>query len=198
MSLNLRKLEAEGAAKPTRNRPTHGVQAYLKGGRLPSGRAWKRAQVEIEALRQALLRQYGGDAIKPDVAALVESAIEALTVQRLSSLYVKKAGILRRDSLRDGVLELHPVLAGQFLAYHNAVRLNLEAAARLARDKRGERVPSPLEIAAEIDALKEAPQGEVRVAGARNQAGAEEVASPGANGEDGGGDPGDPSGEGEA
>jgi hypothetical protein len=176
MSLSLRKLEAAGAAKPTRNRPTHGVQAYLKGGRLPSGRAWKRAQVEIEALRQALLRQYGGDAIKPDVAALVESAIEALTVQRLSSLYVKKAGILRRDSLRHGVFELHPVLAGQFLAYHNAVRLNLEAAARLAKG-RAEGTGETL-----ADIIRESDQAAAeKAAGARKETGGEEIAPPASN-----------------
>jgi hypothetical protein len=161
MSLNLRKLEGEGAVGPTGAKAKHGVQAYLKGGRLPSGRAWRRAQAEIDKLRLDLVRQYGGPLIRPDVAALVESAIEALTVQRLSALYIRKAGLFRRDSLNNGALELHPVLSGQFLAYHNAVRLNLESAARLAGQKPPE--PTTLTLEAYV-AAKDAEKAQAREA----------------------------------
>jgi len=149
--ISLRKLEEE-AGKPARTK--HGIRAYLNTGKLPSGRAWKRIQAEIVKLRADLIRQYGGESIRPDVAAMIESAIEGLTIQRLASLYVRKAGILRRDSLKDGNLELHSILSGQFVSYANLVRLNLEAAARLAGQKGPEPITTIAEIIREVDAEK--------------------------------------------
>lgn len=131
--MSLRKIEEE-SGKPARVK--HGIYAYLDSGKLPSGRAWLRVQGEIEHLRAALIEQYGGtEKIQPAVLCLIESAIEGLTIQKLSALYVKKAGILRRDHLKEGDLALHTVLSGSFIAYANLVRLNLEAAARLADRK---------------------------------------------------------------
>jgi hypothetical protein len=150
MSLNLRKVEAEGAKRTARK---HGVYAYLVSGKLPSGRAWKRTQADVAAIRKALIERYGGDKIQPDVLALVESAVEGLTVQRLAGLYVKKAGILRADSLAKGNLELHSILSGQFIAYGNLVRLNLESAARLAAQRAPEGpIPTPAELIREVEA----------------------------------------------
>lgn len=193
MSLNLRKLEAAAGVKA---RTTHGVRAYLNSGKLPSGRAWKKVQAEVSELRLALIEQYGGDKIQPAVLALIESAIEGLMIQRLSSLYVKKAGILRRDSLKAGDLCLHSILSGQFVSYANLVRLNLEAAARLAAQRGPEAAPTIAEIIREVDAEKAQEAGEC--ASARAKAGkaqggeavsvdigenAEEIARPGTNGE---------------
>jgi hypothetical protein len=132
MSESLRKVEAEGA-KPRAVK--HGIYAYLDGGKLPSGRVWKRELAKLNRTREDLILEFGGERIKPSVRALVESAMEALTIQRLSLLYIKRGGIIRRDSLRKGNLQLHDVLSGQFISYGNAVRLNLEAAARMATMK---------------------------------------------------------------
>lgn len=132
MSMNLRKLETQGGKKRKRGKAKHGVYAYLASGKLPSGRSWKKTQAQVLKLREDLIKQYGGDKIRPTVLALIESAIEGLTIQRLAGLYVKKAGILRVDSLGRGNRELHSILSGQFISYANLVRLNLEAAARLA------------------------------------------------------------------
>jgi len=163
MSLSLRKIEAE-AGKGARVK--HGAYAYLAGGKLPSGRAWLRVQAEISRLREALIKQYGGDKIQPAVLCLIESAIEGLTIQKLSTLYVKKAGILRRDSMKHGDLSLHSILSGQFISYANLVRLNLEAAARMAERKpQDERVIDVLEYVAEFDreqAKREAQEAEAR------------------------------------
>jgi hypothetical protein len=128
-----RLLEAEAGQKTRREK--HGVIGYLNTGKLPSGRAWERVQVEVRRTREALIKQYGGDKIRPDVLALVESACEALVVQKLSALYVKKAGIMRADSLGKGNLELHSVLCGQFISYANLVRASLTSAATLASQK---------------------------------------------------------------
>ena len=153
MSMSLRKLEAQGAK---RGGVRHSIYGFLASGKLPSGRAWKRAQQEISRLREALIAQYGGDKIQPAVLALLESAIEGLTIQRLSGLYVKKAGILRRDSLKRGDLALHSILSGQFISYANLVRLNLESAARLAAQKPLEDPAATVaELIAEVDAEAE-------------------------------------------
>jgi len=157
MSFSLRKVEAEGAKKAHFK---HGVYALLDKGKLPSGRAWKREQKKISDLREAMIEQYGGKDIKPDVLALIESAIEGLLIQRLATVYVRKVGIMRRDSLKRGDLQLHSVLSGQFISYANLVRLNLEAAARLASQNHTGPTMMPLEIAAEIDAAKVASEGE--------------------------------------
>jgi hypothetical protein len=154
MNVNLRKIEAQGAKKTHKK---HGVYAFLTSGKLPSGRSWKRTQVQVARLREELIRQYGGDKIQPSVLALIESAISGLTIQRLGELYVKKAGILRGDSLAKGNLELHSILSGQFISYANLVRLNLEAAARLAAQKAPEGpLPTIAEIVREHDQAEEA------------------------------------------
>jgi len=172
MSFSLRKLEAEGSRRARRK---HGVYAYLDKNHLPSGRAWKRAQKEISELREAIIAQYGGKDIQPAVLALIESAIEGLTIQRLSSLYVNKAGIIRQDSLKRGDLQLHSVLSGQFISYANLVRLNLEAAARLASRTPAEAAPTPFEIAAEIDAAKDEAQGEASPGASEKGEGEDEI-----------------------
>jgi len=152
MSMSLRKIEAAGDKG---GRLKHGVYAYLDKGKLPSGRAWLRVQAEISSLRKALIEEYGGvEKIQPSVLCLIESAIEGLTIQKLSTMYVKKAGILRQDSLKHGDLALHSVLSGQFISYANLVRLNIEAAARLADRKAPEGEPDVLTFVAEFDREK--------------------------------------------
>lgn len=178
MSFSLRKLEAGGSRRARRK---HGVYAYLDKNHLPSGRAWKRAQREISELREAIIAQYGGKDIQPAVLALIESAIEGLTIQRLSSLYVNKAGIIRQDSLKRGDLQLHSVLSGQFISYANLVRLNLEAAARLASRTPAEAAPTPFEIAAEIDSAKEEAQGEASPGASEKGEGEDEITPQSAN-----------------
>jgi hypothetical protein len=118
----------------------HGVAAYLKTGAIPSGRAFRRVQKEITQIREDLFGspKYGGPGkISPDVRAILEGAIGGLTVEKLCTLYVKRAGILRLDSLAVGNLALHDVLGRHYVAFANLVRLNLEAAARLAAQGQG-------------------------------------------------------------
>jgi len=119
-------------AIPRKTGMTHGIRAFVDSGKLPSGRAYRRAMKEVSLIRDRLVAKYGGDKIEPDVEAMVDSAAKAMMVQELCSLYIKRYGILRRDSLNQGNLELHSVLAKSFASYANLARLSLEAAARLA------------------------------------------------------------------
>jgi hypothetical protein len=132
MSLSLRKLEAAGAKK-TKTR--HYIRAFENRGRLPSGRAWKRTQARILDLYRGIYKRYGGDAIRPDVKALIDGARDARIIRELGMLYVTRAGVMRGDSLMKGNLEMHSVICAQLVAYSNLERLNLEAAARLAAQK---------------------------------------------------------------
>jgi hypothetical protein len=90
---------------------------------------------EVSLVRERLITKYGGDKIEPDVLAMVDSAAKAMMIQELCTIYIKRAGIMRKDSLNAGNLELHSVLAKSYASYANLVRLSLEAAARLADRK---------------------------------------------------------------
>jgi hypothetical protein len=145
---------------PRKTGMTHGVAAYVNTGRLPSGRAYRRAMKEVSVTRGRLIAKYGGDKIEPDVLALVDSAAKAMMVQELCSLYIKRAGILRQDSLIQGNLELHSVLAKSYASYANLTRLNLEAAARLADRKQPDITPDIVTWAEEFDAQKAAQEAQ--------------------------------------
>jgi len=120
---------------PRKTGMTHGVRAFVDSGKLPSGRLYRRAMKEVSATRERLIAKYGGDKIEPDVLAMVDSAAKAMMIQELCTIYIKRAGVMRKDSLNAGNLELHSVLAKSYASYANLVRLSLEAAARLADRK---------------------------------------------------------------
>ena len=142
-------------AIPRKTGMTHGIRAYIDSGKLPSGRAYRRAVKEISLIRNRLVAKYGGDKIEPDVLVMIESAAKSMMVQELCSLYIKRAGILRRDSLNDGNLELHSVLARSYVSYANLTRLSLEAAARLAGIRIELNEPDVLTYIKAFDAQKE-------------------------------------------
>jgi hypothetical protein len=115
---------------------------------------------EVSLIRDRLVAKYGGDRIEPDVLAMVDSAAKAMMVQELCSLYIKRYGILRRDSLNEGNLELHSVLAKSFASYANLARLSLEAAARLAGIRVEQNEPDILTYIKTFDAQKAAQEAE--------------------------------------
>jgi len=135
---------------------THGVRAFVDSGKLPSGRAYRRAMKEVSLIRDRLVTKYGGDKIEPDVLVMIDSAAKSMMVQELCTLYIKKSGILRRDSLNLGNLELHSVLARSFASYANLTRLSLEAAARLAGIRIEQNEPDIMDYIKTFDAQKAA------------------------------------------
>lgn len=195
MSMSLRKLETEGARKKG---VKHGVSAYAKTGQvprnLPSARAWKRTQARVREMYAAVRQRYGGDNILPDVEVLIAGAQDARLIRELGMLYVKRAGVMRADSLAKGNLEMHSILCAQLVAYSNLERLNLEAAARLAQQKLPEGpAPTIFEIIREHDAA----EAEAKAAGAQerkqtdegNGRAASEIVQPGAAEAEGQADP---------
>jgi len=142
---------------------THGVRAFVDSGKLPSGRLYRRAMKDVSLVRERLIVKYGGDKIEPDVLAMVDSAAKAMMIQELCTIYIKRAGILRKDSLDAGNLELHSVLAKSYASYANLVRLSLEAAARLADREPQASSQAALETYltsfSRVDELEPAPDG---------------------------------------
>lgn len=121
---------AESGAKKPAKRQSHGIYSYLNSGKLPSGRAYKRAQRQIDELRKQLIEMYGGEEnIRPDIRILVEGAITSATIQLLCQTYLKKSGIFRQDSLKQGDLALHSVLQKGFSTYAALGMRQLETAA---------------------------------------------------------------------
>jgi hypothetical protein len=78
-------------------------------------------------LRNEMIERYGGDKVAPEAVILIDGTIEALGVQKLQGLYIRKAGIIRQDSLKAGNLELHSILGKNWISYANVVRQNLLA-----------------------------------------------------------------------
>jgi hypothetical protein len=122
----------------------------VKAGELPRQRTYLRAY--LQAARDGLIEDLGPreEDLTTAQRVLVDRAISKLSVVRCIEEHVKEEGVFRGR-------ELSPVMAKSYITYCESIRRDLEA---LGISKRaGERVLSPLEIAAEIDAgkAKEAP-----------------------------------------
>jgi hypothetical protein len=89
---------------------------------------------------------------------------------------------MRSDSLMAGNFELHSVLSGQFISYANLVRLNLEAAARMAKISAEAPGETLADIIAESDRAEEAKAKAAEKGESPDQdQGDEEIAPPGAS-----------------
>ncbi len=104
-------------------------------------------RVYLQAARDGLIEDLGPREADLTTAqlVLVDRAISKLSAVRCIEEYIKKVGVFKGG-------ELNPVMAKSYITYCESIRRDLEA---LGISKRvGERVLSPLEIAAEIDAEK--------------------------------------------
>ncbi len=139
---------------------THGAYSLIArpGGPLPSRRIY--IERWLSEVRAGLIRDLGPEEkdLSAAQAIIIDRVIGKLGVIRCIEEHVREKGIMNGDELR-GLLGKH------YLGWANSLRLDLLALGIGKRE--GERILSPLEIAAEIDAEK---------AGAGNQAGGEENA----------------------
>jgi hypothetical protein len=144
-----------GPGRPRTARAKHGIHSWVDSKRLPQGRAFSKTRRELGQLRTALIDRRGGDAkITPEELILIDSAIEALGVQKLLGLYVKTYGIIDGQSSKHGRLELSPILSKNWIAYANVTRQALLALNTLAPAGSDDDVLTPLQLAAVIDAEK--------------------------------------------
>jgi hypothetical protein len=158
---------------------THGAYSLIArpGGPLPS----KRVYIErwLSEVRAGLIADLGPTEKDLTIgqAVLIDRVIGKLGVIRCIEEHVREKGIMNGEELR-GLLGKH------YLSWANSLRLDLLALGIGKRE--GERILSPLEIAAEIDAEK---------AGAGNQAEGEENAPHNSLHRPVSGDPGEGPGE---
>lgn len=138
---------------PQRKRhwPKHNLYSWIDSKRMPSGPSFQRIRRELARLRTELIEAHGGDEkITPEARILIDSAIEALGVQKMMTLYTRKFGLVDAVAAHNGRLELSPILGKNYISYGNSVRQALLALAELERSKgREDEGPTPIEILAE-------------------------------------------------
>ena len=106
---------------------SHGIYSWLKTGKVnPSIRGFRKIQTYIREIEKDLVNDLGGEEnLTAAQEVLVKSTIEAYGVLLLSMAYCRRHTIFRPDKLKEGVLELQPVLGHQTLAFLNTLRQNL-------------------------------------------------------------------------
>lgn len=134
-----------------------GVHSWLKTGRInPSIRGYKKLQKYLQDIERDLVEMQGGPGkLSAAKEILIKSVVEAYGVLFLSSMYVKRHGILRPDMLKKGVVELQPVLGKQFIAFMNTIRQGL-----LALGLDGAEADKMLDIKDYIELKAEKPEGQ--------------------------------------
>lgn len=126
---------------PAKRQPRHGIYSWVNSKKIPSGRAFQAVRRELGLMREELAQAHGGEKITPDAEILVDSVIEALGVQKLLGLYVRKYGVVDGQAAKRGRLELSPILAKNWISYGNTVRQALLALREL--DKGGGKDDGP-------------------------------------------------------
>lgn len=121
----MKKTKQKNPLRPVKT----GVYSWLKTGRInPSIRGYKKLQKYLQDIEHDLVEMQGGPGkLTAAKEILIKSVVEAYGVLFLSSMYVKKHGILRPDMMKKGVIELQPVLGKQFIAFMNTIRQGLLA-----------------------------------------------------------------------
>ncbi len=149
----------------------------VRAGELPERRAYLRAY--LTEVREGLVNNLGP--LEADLATaqvvLIDRVISKLSIIRCIEEHVREKGVFTKAG------ELDSVLSKSYLAWANSIRLDLQA---LGLDKKaGEKILSPLEVAAEIDREKTAKDKE------DGEKGAGEFVDPRASQGEIGGGPGD-------
>jgi len=174
-----------GAGRMKTTRAKHGIHNWVDSRRLPKGRAFAKTRRELGQIRTALIERRGGDEkITPEDLILIDSVIEALSVQKFLGLYVKQYGVVDERSAKRGRIELSPILSRNWVAYANVVRQAILALESLKRDHQDDGALTIRQIIAEVDQEK----AEAQAARAREAAtGGPGEAQDGRSSEDGAG-----------
>lgn len=143
--MNDNKAKKNSKKKPGRPPQSGAYSLIVQAGELPERRTYLR--IDLQASHDGLIKDLGPREADLTTAErlLIDRAISKLGVIRCIEEHVKETGVFKAG-------ELSPVLAKSYTNYCESLRRDLEA---LGINKRaGERILSPLEIAAEIDAEK--------------------------------------------
>lgn len=142
-----------GLPAPIKRRPSsrHGLYSWVNSKAVPSGRAAQAIRRDLSRTRTELVQAHGGEKISPDALILVDSVVEALGVQKLCGLHVRKHGVVDERSARRGCLELSPVLGKNWISYANLVRQGILALREIDKDREKDDAPDMGAILAEYE-----------------------------------------------
>jgi hypothetical protein len=112
----------------------HGIEYYLRTGRLPSVRG-RRALARSLREFETDLRSSLGEDLTPQRETLMRQVLRCENVLRLIELYLVRGSPMSPYKLRKGKLELQPVLAQSYGHFLNVQRMALLA---LGLDRKGE------------------------------------------------------------
>ena len=144
-----------GAGRMKTTRAKHGIHSWVDSRRLPKGRAFAKTRRELGQIRTALIERRGGDEkITSEDFILIDSVIEALSVQKFLGLYVKQYGVVDERSAKRGRIELSPILSRNWVAYANVARQAILALESLKRDHQDDGALTIRQIIAEVDQEK--------------------------------------------
>lgn len=93
----------------------------------PSIRGHKKLQAYLMDLERELTELQGPKGMTAGREIIIKSTIEAYGAVLLAGMYCKRAGLLRPDLAKKGIIEFQPVLGKQFLSFMNTIRQNLMA-----------------------------------------------------------------------
>jgi hypothetical protein len=114
---------------------THGLGFFLRTGRIsPTVYGHRRLQEYLRDMERALVEEQGGAkqlSIKEEL--LIKSSMEAYGIILLAAMYCKKHGVLEPKKLKDGIIDLQPILSRSMIAYQNTLRQNLLALSGMKR-----------------------------------------------------------------
>jgi len=102
----------------------HGAWS-LAGGRIPSVRGIRKLREELEGIRMRLEEITPGLNVKKQL--LISQIVRTEGQIRLIEMYLRKAGIVRPDKWRRGILDLQPSLSNSYLSFLNSQRLAILA-----------------------------------------------------------------------
>jgi hypothetical protein len=136
---------------PAQKTPRHGLYSWISSKKLPQGRTFQKVRRELGQVREDLIDHHGGEKISPDQLILVDSVVEALGVQKLLGLYVRKYGVVDGQAAKRGRLELSPILAKNWISYGNMVRQGILALKEMDGHKPPEQPLTIEALAAEVE-----------------------------------------------
>jgi hypothetical protein len=120
------KTKRDALAPPVR-RVRSGIYSWVNSKKLPRGRTFQVVRRELSHLREDLVQAHGGETITPDAQILVDSVVEGLGVQKILGLYIRQYGVIDGQSIKQGRLELSPLLSRNWIGYSNVVRMGILA-----------------------------------------------------------------------
>lgn len=140
----------------TDGRLVHGIGFFLRTGRIsPTVYGHRRLQEYLRDVERALVEEQGGAkllSVKEEL--LIKSTMEAYGIILLAAMYCKKYGVLEPAKLKEGIIELQPILGKSMIAYQNTIRQNMLALGGMRRIELRKLVRSEADFVKDVEWFK--------------------------------------------